>query len=117
MESITIGQIVGAIGVISVIGGFIVTIVKSISKAWQSKVTSKFDELEDRLDKAEESILSLKDKKVKFERMAQESKEERVLLLEGLLVCLEKLKDGQQKEQVEKVSKKINTFLLEKLHN
>lgn len=117
MESITIGQIVGAIGVISIIGGFIIKIVKSISKIWESKVSCKFTEIDNRLDKVEENIISLKDKKEKFEKIAQESKEERILLLEGLLVCLEKLKTGEQVEKVEKVTKKINNFLIEKLHN
>lgn len=47
--------------------------------------------------------------------MARENKEERIVLLEGLLACLESLKQGETTESVNKAIEKINTYLIDKL--
>lgn len=109
MESITVGQIAGAIGIISVIGGFIATIVAFLIKWWKSNVTNKFQKIDERLD-------FLEDKKEKYEKIAQESKEERIILLEGLLACLDGLKQGGANGRVTEAIQRINNYLIDKLH-
>ena len=115
MGNITIGQIASAIGLISVIATFAGGIIVSLSKWWKAHVANEFVQIDNRLSNAEKDILSLKDKKEKFVRIAQESKEERVVLLEGLLACLESLKKGETSELVTQAINKINTYLLDKL--
>lgn len=117
MENITIGQIASDIGLLSIIGGAIVGVIVSFYKWYKSKITDKFTEIDNRIDNVENDISSLKDKKEKYEKMAQESKEERVVLLEGLLACLESLKQGTTTESVSKAIKKINTYLIDKLRD
>lgn len=108
MESITIGQIAGAIGIISLIGGFIATIVTFLIKWWKSNVTNKFQKIDERLD-------FLEDKKEKYEKIAEESKEERIILLEGLLACLDGLKQNGANGAVTETMKRINDYLINKL--
>ena len=116
MENITIGQIVGAIGIISVIVGFIAGIVNSLMKWWKSKVTDKFTAIDNRFENIEEHINFLEDKKDKYEKIAQDSKEERLILLEGLLACLDGLKQGGANGAVTEAIQKINNYLIDKSH-
>lgn len=80
MESITIGQIVSAIGLITVIAGFFL----AIFKWYKSHITDKFEKIEDRVTTLERVVKSLQGE-------IKESKEERLILLKGQLACLKGL--------------------------
>lgn len=106
MESITIGQVAGAIGVITIISAFFI----KIFKWYKTSITDKFLKIEERLD-------VLEDKEVDYQKVAQDSKEERLILLEGLLACLKGLHNdlncnGPVTQGIEKVEK----YLIEKSH-
>lgn len=80
METITLGQIVAAIGVITVIATFFGTIFK-----WYKKhITNKFDEHEKEITELKRIVKSLQGE-------MKESKEERLILLKGQLACLKGL--------------------------
>ena len=117
MENITIGEIASAIGLLSVIIGAIVTIITFFVKWYKGNISNKITKIEKRIDNVEDYLNFLKDKKEQYEKMAQESKEEGVVLLEGLLACLESLKQGETTESVSKAITKINKYLLNKLRD
>ena len=108
MESITIGEIAKAIGTISLIGSFVTGIIIFLMKWWKSKVTDRFTKIDERLD-------FLEDKKEKYEQIARESKEERILLIEGLLACLDGLKQKGANGRVTEAIKNIDDYLIHKL--
>lgn len=106
MDSITIGQIVKAMGTLTVIVGFFI----AIFKWYKINIIDKFDKANSRLDILEE-------KEVEYQKVAQDSKEERYILLEGLLACLKGLHNdlncnGPVTQGIEKVEK----YLMEKSH-
>lgn len=106
MENITIGQIISAIGGLTVIIGFVVTIVK-----WYKKnFTDRFLNIEERIE-------TLEEKETDYQKIVHDSKEERLILLEGLLACLKGLHNdlncnGPVTQGIEKVEK----YLLAKSH-
>ena len=93
MDNITIGQIAAAIGVLSVIGGFFAV----IFKWYKSHITDEFTKLNNKLDAhikaADDRIKSAENKVVIQDKEMKESKEERLILLKGLLACLKGLHD------------------------
>ena len=80
MENITLGQIIGTIGVITVITGFFAT----IFKWYKSHITNKFNEHDKEIEELKRVVKSLQGE-------MKESKEERLILLKGQLACLKGL--------------------------
>lgn len=106
MENITIGQIIGAIGGLTVIVGFFV----AIFKWYKTNFTNKFTSNEKRIEKLEE-----KTKKQELE--IKESKEERLILLRGQLACLKGLhNDLNCNGPVTKGIQDIENYLINKSH-
>jgi guanylate kinase len=105
MENITVGQIVGAIGTLTVIVGFFV----AIFKWYKSNFTDKFNDIESRLQE-------LEDKTKNQGKEMQESKNERLILLKGQLACLEGLQQNGVSEPVTQAINEIKTYLINKSH-
>lgn len=80
METITLGQIVAAIGIITVITGFFA----AIFKWYKSHIINKFEEHEKEIEELKRVVKSLQGE-------MKESKEERLILLKGQLACLKGL--------------------------
>ena len=80
MESITIGQIATAIGVLTVIAGFFA----AIFKWYKSHITDKFNTIDEEIENLKRVVKSLQGE-------MKESKEERLILLKGQLACLKGL--------------------------
>lgn len=80
MDNITIGQVVAAIGTLTILGAFFV----AIYKWYKNHITDKFQALEQRLDVLE-TATKMQDKDI------QDSKEERLVIVNGLLACLKGL--------------------------
>ncbi len=94
MDKITLGQLVGAIGTITVISGFFLTIFR-----WYTKNISK------RLDNYETRIESL-------EKESNTNKEQNTILLKGQLACLKGLKEQGCNGPVTQSINEIETYLL-----
>lgn len=105
MENITMGQIVGAIGIISVIGAFISKIVKSYKKA----IPERFEKIEQRLDYVE-------NKEEEYNREVQNSKDEREILLRGELAALKGLKEICQIDAVSDSISEIEKYMMKETH-
>jgi predicted histidine transporter YuiF (NhaC family) len=106
VESITIGQIISAIGGLTVIVGFFVAIFK-----WYKKnITDKFSDLNNRL-----KTIEYLEKNYKKE--LQDSKEERFILLRGQLACLKGLRDDLNcNGPVSQGIKDLEEYLIRKSH-
>ena len=106
MENITIGQIAGAIGIITVIAGFVVSVWHLI----QIKIFDKIDSNTKRIEKLENDTVRLKSEIV-------DSKEERLILLKAQLACLKGLKEQGCNGPVTKAIGDIEAYLLKKSHD
>lgn len=105
MENITIGQITNAITLIMVIVGAFATIYKFVRDAFFDKLKC----LEGRLVKLEEET----------ERQGndiKDSKEERLLLMQGLLACLKGLKEQGCNGPVTQGIIDIEEYITQKSH-
>lgn len=91
MESITIGQIAAALGTLTIIVGFFA----AIFKWYKSHITDEFAKLNKKLDEhievANKRNEEIESKVAIQDKEMQESKEERLILLKGLLACLKGL--------------------------
>ena len=106
MENITIGQIVAVISTLTIIGAFFVT----IFKWYKNSFTDKFNAIERRLD-------SLEKRTVEQDVEIKESKEERLVLINGLLACLKGLHDDLNcNGPVTQGIKEIEEYLIKKTH-
>lgn len=105
MENITIGQIAGAIGVLTIIVGFFV----AIFKWYKSNFTDKFEDIESRLQE-------LENKSNSQGKEIQESKSERLILLKAQLACLEGLQQNGANGPVTEAINEIKTYLINKSH-
>lgn len=116
MENITIGQIVIAIGVISTIGGFFT----AIFKWYKSHITDEFSNIKKDLNehmKAADKRIELIEKKIANQYIdMKESKEERLILMEGLLACLKGLSEQGCDGPVTAGISKIENYLIKKSH-
>lgn len=106
MENITIGQIAGAIGIITVIAGFVVSVWHLI----QIKIFDKIDSNTKRIEKLENDTVRLKSE-------IADSKEERLILLKAQLACLKGLKEQGCNGPVTKAIGDIEAYLLKKSHD
>lgn len=106
MENITIGQIVATISTLTIISAFFV----AIFKWYKNSFTDKFNSIEKRLDKLEKRTVE-QDVEIK------ESKEERLVLINGLLACLKGLHDDLNcNGPVTQGIKEIEAYLIKKTH-
>ena len=91
MENITIGQIAAAVGTLTIIVGFFA----AIFKWYKSHITDEFlkinKKLDDHMKVADKKIETIEGKVAFQDKEMQESKEERLILLKGLLACLKGL--------------------------
>lgn len=106
MENITIGQIAGAIGIITVIVGFCASVWHLI----QIKIFDKIDSNTKRIEKLENDTVRLKSE-------IADSKEERLILLKAQLACLKGLKEQGCNGPVTKAIGDIEAYLLKKSHD
>jgi hypothetical protein len=106
MEQVTIGQIVGAVSSLMVILGFIKLIYEFVKQSILNKIK-----------KNEEDIKILKQEMEVKKAEARDSKEERLLLMNGVLACLKGLKEQGCNGPVTEVINQIETYLMEKSHD
>ena len=106
MSNITIGQIVSSIAIITAIGGFVV----GILKWFNSTFLNRFENIEKRLDKIEDENSSQR-------KEINDSKEERLIMINGLLACLKGLHtDLNCNGPVTKGINDIENYLIKKSH-
>ena len=108
MENITIGQIAGAITVISIIIGAIFKVIKM----YKHNIVDRFDNIENRLEFVEK-------KRVEYEKEVQFSNLERKILLKGELAALKGLKGlgCDDNDVVTKSIEEIEQYMMDKTHN
>lgn len=106
MENITIGQIVGIIGSLSVLVGFFFSIYKFIKRV-----------VLDKIDNNSKDIENLKQDVEKLKSEVQDSKEERLILLKGQLACLKGLKEQGCNGPVTQGIKDIEDYIIKKSHD
>lgn len=106
MENVTIGQIVAAISTISVIGAFIV----AIYRMYKSAIDNRFKQLE-------KDVEELRNKQKEQNKDIKESKDERYILIKGILACLDGLKQSGANGNVTTTYNEINEFLMKKSHD
>lgn len=106
MEQVTIGQIIGAISSIMVILGFIKLVNDFIRKSIINKI-----------EKNTEDIKNLKEAMEVIKAEVKDGKEERLVLVNGVLACLKGLKEQGCNGPVTEGIIKIETYLMEKSHD
>ncbi len=105
MNNITVGQIVGAMGKLTIIVGFFI----AIFKWYKLNFMDKFNTIESRLQALEDTTRNQG-------KEMQESKSERLILLKGQLACLEALQQNGVSEPVMQAINEIKTYLINKSH-
>lgn len=105
MENITIGQIVGAIGIVGTLAGFVTAVYKFIKKIVLDKINKNTEDIE-RLQQKVENI----------ENEIKDGKEERLILLKGQLACLKGLKEQGCNGPVTQAIKDIEEYIIAKSH-
>ena len=106
MEQLTIGQIASAIGIITVIVTFFV----SIYKIYKKTIGDRFVKIEERLSFVEK-------KRVEYEKEVEKSKEERMILLRGELAALKGLKEMGCNDAVTHSISEIEEYMVLKSHD
>ena len=106
MEQVTIGQIVGVISSIMVILGFIKLIYDFVKKSTLEKIS-----------KNEEDIKILKKDVEVIKTEIKDGKEERLVLVNGVLACLKGLKEQGCNGPVTEGINQIETYLMKKSHD
>lgn len=106
MENITIGQLVGAVGTITVLASFFFGIYKFIKSVVLDKINKNTNDIEN----LKKEIDCLKSE-------VQDSKEERLILLKGQLACLKGLKEQGCNGPVTHAINDIEDYLMKKTHD
>lgn len=106
MEQVTIGQIIGAISSIMVVFGFIKLIYDFVKKSTL-----------DRINKNEEDIKVLKSDVEVIKTEIKDGKEERLVLVNGVLACLKGLKEQGCNGPVTEGINQIENYLMKKSHD
>lgn len=105
MENITIGQIVAVCGTLSVLAGFFFGIYKFVKKV-----------VLDKIDKNTQDIKKIQETLKGMQVEQEDSKEERLILLKGLLACLKGLKEQGCNGPVTQGIKDIEEYIISKSH-
>lgn len=106
MEGVTMEQLAGAIGTITIISSFCFAIVKW----YKTNITDKLNRLDQRLTFVEI-------KREEYEIEVQKSKDERIILLRGELAALKGLKEMGCNDAVTKSIKEIEEYMMLKSHD
>ena len=106
MENITIGQLVGVMGTLSVMAGFFFGIYQFIKKV-----------VLDKIDKNANDIKVLNEEVGRLKSEVADSKEERLILLKGQLACLKGLKEQGCNGPVTHAIDDIENYLMKKSHD
>ena len=106
MEQVTIGQIVGAISSLMVVLGFMKLIYEFVKQS-----------ILNRINKNEEEIKILRQEMEVKKAEARDSKEERLLLMNGVLACLKGLKEQGCNGPVTEGINQFETYLIQKSHD
>lgn len=106
MENITIGQIIGVITSLTIIIGFIKLIYDMIKKSTLDKI-----------EKNSKDIETLKIEVGLLKSEVRDSKEERLILVNGVLACLKGLKEQGCNGPVTEGIKQIEEYLMKKSHD
>lgn len=106
MENITVSQIVGIMGTLSVMAGFFFGIYKFVKKV-----------VLDKIDKNTNDIKSLQLEVGRLKSEVADSKEERLILLKGQLACLKGLKEQGCNGPVTHAIDDIENYLMKKSHD
>lgn len=116
MENITIGQIIGGIAILTAIISFI-KLIGSIIKTHYTDVINAIK------DHHKEDIANIKKRLDKVEKLTQEqgndikdSKEERLLLMRGVLACLNGLREQGCNNTVTTTINEFNEYLQKQAH-
>lgn len=113
IENITIGQIVAGLGILTIIIGFIKLIASFIKTHYTDvidNIKNNHNELKDRVDTLEEKSKNQDDE-------MKDSKEERLLLMGGVLACLKTLDKQGDNEYVNKSITKLEDYMTKKSHS
>lgn len=105
MENVTIGQIIGTIGSLTILSSFFYGIYKFVKNVVLDKIETNTKD-----------INFLKQEVRELKEEAKDSKEERLILLKGQLACLKGLKEQGCNGPVTKGIKDIEEYLIEKSH-
>lgn len=106
MEQVTIGQIIGTISAITVILGFIKLIYDFVKKSTLDKIRQN-----------EIDITHLKNDVEVIKTEIKDGKEERLVLVNGVLACLKGLKEQGCNGPVTEGINQIETYLMKKSHD
>lgn len=112
MENITIGQILGVMACLTAIFAFIKLIASFIKTHYSDvidEIKKNHTKLEGRVDKLEELGENQKSE-------MKDSKEERLLLMGGVLACLKTLDKQGNNEYVNKSINKLEDYMTKKSH-
>ncbi len=113
MEQVTIGQIVGVISSIMVILGFIKLIYDFVKKSTLDKINKNSEDI----NKNSEDIKELKKDMEVIKTEIKDGKEERLILVNGVLACLKGLKEQGCNGPVTEGIKQIEEYLMQKSHD
>lgn len=116
MNNITIGQIVGVCGTLTVLAGFFFGIYKFIKKVLLDKITKNSQDIADMNIKVDKKIEEIQEKIKKMQEEQEDSKEERLVLLKGLLACLKGLKEQGCNGPVTQGIHDIEEYIISKSH-
>lgn len=106
MENITVGQILGVISGITIIIGFVKLIYELLKKSTFDKIANNTKEIAEL--KVEVGVLKSE---------VKDSKEERLILVNGVLACLKGLKEQGCNGPVTEGINQIEEYLMKKSHD
>lgn len=106
MENVTIGQILGIIAGVTAIIKFIQLIYELVKKSTLDRISQNAKDIQEL--KAEVGVLKSE---------MQDDKEERIIMLQGLLACLKGLQEQGCDGAVTKSITQIEEYLMKKSHD
>lgn len=112
MENITIGQVVGGIAILTAILAFI----KLIGSFIKTHYTDVINGIKKNHNTLEGRVNKLEEKSITQDNEMKDSKEERLLLMGGVLACLKTLDKQGNNEYVNKSINKLEDYMSKKSH-
>lgn len=129
MENITLGQIASALTMLGIIVGAFVSVKKSMSNCYKTKVADKFDEIDKKFKEVDKKIVEIENrleyverKREEYERELGDSKKERGILMKGELSALKILRvlvdeSKLDKNEIASSINEIEEYVMEKSHD